>query len=496
MLGWLTDTFRLGWGALYWNTRKSWHIARGRRGRCPCQIASDSGRAFETGCEAILDYRSPARFRTVCPLLARHVDGNWVCSADAENVRPFWSRAALLLGGATIAALLVASLGAFGLLRGIGYEVRYTQVIWPPAWRDFGRIQAAYYLERAHEARAARRMPEAILHLTNAYELNPRDFRTGMLLAQLLQAGQPLVSDQTYTRLYSDHPEQRSEIAQAWYRALLARGDFGGIQRIAGERLLHSGPVPAAAWVQAFLFANRQLGDAAGIERLLAEKDLPATLVPLLRLERTLYLRPAAARVELLAENAPRAVDPFVSYHLLRRLLEEGRGDLVLGLAAAPGGPLGSRERARLQLDALAQLGRTGERAARVRELLTQPTQPALCELLSSHLIAWPDRALLADYAAKLGREPLPPGSAVYPQLLAFYAACGVHRDAALLAEATRLVNAAAGRDFRTLAAVEALFLDPAPLRPRNFLPALQPLPLEAIYSLYGRFSPPPPFPP
>ena len=495
MLGWLTDTFRLGWGALFWNTRKSWHIARGRRGRCPCQVASDSGRAFETGCEAILGYRSPARFRRVCPLLARRADGNWVCSADAGDVRPFWGRAMLLLGGASFAALVAASLAVFALFRGIGYEVRYTQIVWPPAWRDFRKIQADYYLERARAARAAGEMPEAILHLTNAYELDPRDFRTGMLLAQLWQASQPLLSDETYTRLFSEHPERRAEIAQAWYRALLARGDFGGIQRIAGERLLHSGAAPSAAWVQAFLFATRQLGETSGIERLLAQKDLPATLVPLLRLEQSLYARPAARRIELLSESAARATDPFVAYHLLQRLLEEGRGDLVLRVAVTPGGPLGNRERARLQLDALAQLGRADERAARVRELLAQPTQPALCELLSSHLIAWPDRALLADYAAKLEREPLPPGDAVYPQLLAFFVACGVQRDPVLLADAARRVNTAAGRDFRTLAAVQALFLHPSPPRPGAFLPALQPFPLEATYALYGRWAPPSPFP-
>ena len=496
MLGWLTDTFRLGWGALTWNTRKSWHIARGRRGRCPCQVASDSGRAFETGCEAILGYRSPGRFRSVCPLLARRPDGNWVCSADSENVRPFWGRAALLLGGAAVVVLFVVSLGAFGLLRGVGYEVRYTQVVWPPAWRDFRKVQADYYLERARASLAAGQMTEALLHLTNAYELNPHDYRTGMLLAQLWQAGQPLLSDRTYTRLFSDHPEQRAEIAQAWYRALLARGDFSGVQRIAGERLLHSGPAPSAAWVQAFLFATRHLGDSAGIERLLAEKDLPATLVPLFRLEQALYAKPAAARVELLAGSAARAVDPFVAYHLLRRLLQEGRADLVFQSVVTPGGPLANRERARLQLDSLAQLGRTDERAARVRELLAQPTNPAICELLSSHLIAWPDRTLLTDYAAKLDREPLPPGDSRYPQLLAMFTACGVQRDPGLLADAARRVNAATGQDSRALLAAQTLFLDPASPRMETYLPALQPLPLEVMYALYDRCSPPPPFPP
>ena len=245
MLGWLTDTFRLGRDAFALNFRKSWHIVRGRRGRCPCQIASDSGRAWETGCEAVVGYGSPARFRTVCPLLARRPDGAWACSVNAEDVRPFWGRGVALLGAAALLAVLLAGSAAYGLLRGIGYEVRYSQVLWPPAWHELRGVQADFYLQRARDAYAAGDIAEALLHLSNAYELNPADHRTGLLLAQLWQAGQPMFSDQTYTRLLADHPAHREEIAQAWFRALLARGDFRAVQRLAGERLLNTGPAPS-----------------------------------------------------------------------------------------------------------------------------------------------------------------------------------------------------------------------------------------------------------
>ncbi|MBC8010222.1 MAG: hypothetical protein H7067_09005, partial [Burkholderiales bacterium] len=358
------------------------------------------------------------------------------------------------------------------------------------------QIQADYYLARARESRAAGDISASLLHLSNAYELN-HDYRTGMLLAQLWQAGQPLLSDQTYTRLFTDHPEQRPEISQAWYRALLARGDFGAIQRVAGERLLHSGPTPSAAWSQAFLFASRQLGDPAGIARLLEEPEVPRTLTPLLNLERSLYVLGPTERADALAAAAARSLDPFTTYHVFQRLLEERRADLVLPLLTSPGVTLDDRENARLRLDTLAVLGREAERAALVRQLLSRPTHPAICELLSAHLIAHPNLALLTDYSAKLAREPIPPGEAVYPQLLAFFAACGVHRDPALLRDAAEHVQTAAGRDFRTLGAIEALFLAPrATLRPGAFLPVLQPLPLEVTYSLYTHYSPPPPFSP
>lgn len=494
MLGWLTDTFRLVWDALALNVRKSWHIVRGRHGRCPCQIVSDSGRAWETGCETVIDYRSPARFRTVCPLLARRPDGAWVCSANSEDVRPFWGRGAVLLGGALLASLGIASLAVFGLLRGIGYEVRYSQLVWPPAWRELRSVQADFYLGQARTAYAAGDIATALLHLSNAYELNPADYQTGLLLAQLWQAGQPLFSDQTYARLLTDHPQHREEIAQAWFRALLARGDFRAVQRLAGERLLGSGAAPSPAWIQAFLFATRQLGDIGGLQRLLEDPALPPALAPLLGLEARLHSLAPEKKVEALHAAATASRDAFTAYHLQRRLLDAGRGDLVLRLSTASDSPLGDREKARLRLDALGEMGRDSDRLALARQLLAQPTHPAICELLSGHLISYPHPGLLAAYAAKLEREPLPAGDARYPQLLGFFTACGVHRDADLLDTALGWVNQAAGRDFRTLTAVRDAFLDPeSKVRLESFLPALQPLPLEITYALFEHYAPPAP---
>ena len=69
MTGWIADFFRLAWGLLYWNYRKSWFRLRRGRARCPCQSPSDSGRALETVCEASLSWHKHANFRRVCPLL-------------------------------------------------------------------------------------------------------------------------------------------------------------------------------------------------------------------------------------------------------------------------------------------------------------------------------------------------------------------------------------------------------------------------------------------
>lgn len=496
MFGWLTDTFRLNWGALYWNTRKSWHIARGRRGRCPCQVASDSGRAMQTGCEGVLHYRSPGRFRTVCPLLARRDDGNWACSVDAADVRPFWGRALVLLGGGALVAGLLAMLTAFALLRGIGYDISFRQVAWPRAWGEFRQVQARYYLKRAGEAQAAGDFKGSMLRLSNAYELSG-DFSTGLTLAKLSQIGQPLQSDRIYSRLFRDHPDQRSLIAEAWYQALLARGDFGALQRLAGERLLHSGDTPPTAWRYAFLFATRQLAEPGAIARLLEEPGLPRSVAPLLELERRLYSLSAADRVLALTAEVGRSADPFVNHHLLRRLMEEDRAEFVLSIASSGGVALDDRASARLQLDALAALGRDARRAALARELLARPLNPAICEMLAAHLTAHPHPETLLALVEKLEREPLASGQSAYPQLLGVFVAAGAQRDPDLVRRAARLVRTAAGGGvFRTLDHVEDLFITrPASLRAPGFLTVLQPMPLDICYAAFSLYDPPPPWP-
>jgi hypothetical protein len=494
--GLIRDTFRLAWDSLYWNTRKSWHIARGRRGQCPCQVSSDSGKARETGCEAVLAYASPARFRRVCPLLTTRANGDWACSVDAEDVRPFWGRAAFLLGVAAFVVLLLASIAAFGLMRGIGYDVSYRDIVWPPAWGEFHRTQADFYRQRAAAALAEGDLAASLLLLSNAYELEPTHYQTGIQLAQLWQSGQPLLSDQTYARLLAEHPYRRDDTSRAWFRALLARGDFGGVQRLAGQRILHSGADVSPAWTQAFLFSTRQLGDPAGIDALLASAGLAPWLSTLLSAERELYRRPAAGRIEIITTAALAADRPHVLFHWLGRLLDEGRADLVFPRLLENDSILENRDRLRLQLDALAVGAPPAERAALVRHLLDRPASPPVYELLSSHLAAHPDRELLAAYAEKLARDPLPPGDARYPQLLAFFAACGAHRDAALMQTASAWLADTAGQEIKFLPPVRDAFMRiPAAARLENILPALQPMPLETTYALYARLSPPPPFP-
>ena len=497
MIGWISDLFLLGWGTLSWNTRKTWHILRGRRHRCPCQVASDSGRAYETGCEAVTHLHSPGRFRAVCPLLQRRADGAWVCSVDTARVRPFWGRALLLLAGGGLAAYLAVTLLAFALLSAMGYRVSYRQTVWPPAWRELRVAQAQRYLEEARAAREEGRAAEALLALSNAYELNPADYGSGFLLAQLWQAGQPVLADNVFSQLYRDHPEHREQTAQAWYRGLLARGHFTAIPPLARDRLLDSGDTPPSpAWIQAFVFSVRRVERFAIDEELLNAPRLSPSHRALLRLEKTLPALDTARRVELLVEALAHERDPFACTHLLRRLLEEKRPDLVLARLASSDLPLGDREKVRLRLDALADLGRDAERAALVRRVLALPVNPAIWELLSSHLIAHPDRTLLHLVAEHHRRAPLPPEDSNYPQLLAWFAACGVHADAELLSEAGSFLAQVVERDSPSIDHARQAFLGPrSAFRLESVLPLIQPLPLEPAYALHDHYAPPPPPP-
>ncbi len=494
-MGWFLDLFRLLWSSGYWNTRKSVYLLSGRRGACPCQTPSDSGRAHETGCEAVHGFKHPARFQRVCPLLERSPKGGWVCSVDAADVRPFWGRALGLVARCGIAAALAACLLLFGGLRTLGYEISFRQVAWPPAWREFRSVQSDYHLKKARTARAEGRVSDALLSLNSAYELDPANYTAGVLLAQLWQTGQPLLSDRVYSRLLNDHPAQREATAQAWYRALLARGDWQTARHLSGERILHAeNGSPSTAWVQAFLFAQLRLDDYAALSVMLETDNFPTALRPLFALELHAAQQPNPDRLVLLREAATAATDNFTAYYLARRLITLGDAGTALNLASKPTSPLADREKVRLRLDGLAGAGRNTERASLVVALLERPIHPALCELIGAHLVLFPQEELARRFLQKMRSDPLPAGDALYPQTLSLFLACAATGDPELLRAASAQVEAVLGREFKALDVVKTAFAENrGRLRPENILPFLQPLPLDVAYALYERYGRTPP---
>lgn len=490
-MGWITDFFRLAWSYLYWNARKSAYRRRGAQGRCPCHHPSDSGRAWETACAAITHWSDPARFQRVCPLLGRNASGAWRCTADRADVRPFWGRAAVFYGSAVLVTYLAATLAVFVFLRSVGYGVTLPGVLWPPAWEKFTAIRSEFFLEKYRASVQAGDMQSALMSLSTAYSLEPQNYGAGRQLARLWQISQPLYSNQVYRRLINDHPDQAEATAQVWFRALLARGDFNGVESLAAERLL-AAPERSAAWLNAFLFANRRTADAKRRAALASNPALSATGRFLLALSEDLAALTDARDIRSrLLVAAAGAGDSLSFYHVCRELIARGSPAEALDWMERRSGLLGARDLVSLRLDALAALGWAGTLQNEVRSLLEAPAAPVIAELLSAHLIRYPDAAVRELVFTRFAESPFPADDAGYAAYLALFCAAGAGRDAPRVEWAASRIQALLGNDFRGLGAVGASLLDGNRTRRiENYLPALQPLSLEVTYALFEHYSP------
>ena len=492
-MAWFADSFRLVGGFLFWNARKTLYRRRGGRGRCPCQHPSDSGRAWETGCHAITHWNEPARFRRICPLLLKNPDGLWRCSVDRADVRPFWGRAFAFYGGGLATLYLLGTLAAFTALRTTGYQVTYPGVLWPPAWSKFTEVKSEFFYAKFQRAYAAQDIREALLDLALAYDLDPRNYDAGFRLAQLYQAGQPALSDRIYHHLLVDHPEKTEQTSQAFFRALLARGDLQAVQTLAHDRILES-PGSSPAWLNAFLFANRRTGDTDALALLAREtlvKQLPADVRTVLNLAAALRTASPEDVRQLLISGSGRGADGYTLYFICRQLITQGFPQVALGLLDQPDTGLGVRDRASLHLDALAAQGWTTTLENETDLLLAPPPTAAVVELFCTHLIRWPDEKLFEKLAVRLRQSPLPRNEESYSAYLAFFCAAGVARDEPRLNWSIARLNEISGTTFASLKPAGEFFLGRQKFgHLGNYLPTLQPLPLETTYALIRRYIP------
>jgi len=491
-MGWIADFFRLAWGFLYWNTRKTAYRAHLTGGRCPCQHPSDSGRAWETACSAVGSWNNPARFRRLCPLLQRTEGGAWRCSVDRADVRPFWGRAAVFYGSATALLYLLAALAAFLFLRSVGYGVTYPGVLWPPAWKKHSAVRSEFFLEKFRAASGAGDTQSALMALSTAYGLDPRNYAAGRQLAGLWQVNQPGLSDQIYQRLLHDHPDQAEITAQTWFRALLARGDFAGVETLAAARIT-ADPASSPAWVNALLFANARTGNAAVCAELARNPALPSSARFLLALHNDLKTAaPGEIRPRLIAAAAA-APDAASFYHVCRQLIARGLAQDAFTWIDRRSRLLGPRDLIPLRLDALAAAGWRTTLRTEVEGLLMAAPSPSLIELLSAHLIRHPDDDIRNAVFTRLERDPPPDTPASYSAYLSLFCAAGVARDKPRMHWTAAHIKATLHEDFRSLDIIgEALLDNNRHRRVENFLPALQPLPLEVSYALLDHYAPAP----
>ncbi len=491
MLGRLSDFFRLWWGLLYWNTRKSWFRLRRGRALSPCQNPSDSGRAFETHCEACLHWSRPSRFRRVCPLLVATKEG-LMCSADTADVRPFWGRAGLFYGGGALAIYLTGVIAVFAFLRTVGFPVSIVHLTLPPLWHRVAETRSWFFQMRANEAFAAGKPGEGLLYLANAYEFDPGNYSAGLMLAKNLQAAQPGRSDRVFEQLMRDHPEKRSATAQDWFRALLARGSFERINSLARDELLHR-PAHAGVWLRALLVSTRQTSNDAPLRALL---EHPAPHLPVWRpvIELELLLRAgrtAEARARLdepLPPNAP----PFAIFHRIDTLIRLGDPILALDQIGRWQEKLDGEATTHLVLSALATHG-SRTRAQRFAALLDNALTPPVVTTLCAHLIRHPDNELFQRLWVRVAQSPLALNTDTAGAWFSLMCAAGAVGDYARLGELTEKLKHASSTPFTALAVIEAFFRgQTAERRITGFMPIL-PLPLDVSYALIERFSPPVP---
>jgi len=485
--GWFADFFRLAGGLLYWNTRKSWFRLRRDRVRCPCQSPSDSGRAFETQCEASIHWASAARFRRVCPLLVQTPQG-WRCSVNTADVRPFWGQALRYYGGAVAAVYLACVITVFVFLRAVGYPVSVVHVGWPPSWHRVGQARGWFFMEKASRAFAANRPSEAILYLANAYEFDPANYTAGLMLAKALQAGQPVTSNQLYARLLHEHPAQHAETAQEWFRALLARGDFDTVTALARDEVLAAG-THASVWMRALVFATRQTHHDAILGGL-GDSTAPGAKAwrPLVEAE-LLFLDGRTNDGRAVVEHADwSAVPAYGLFYRVSQLLELGDAFAALDLLQRNRSQLDDEARVTLELNAYAREGARRPYQQIVDQLLAPKLSQPVIKILAAQLIAYPDAATLGQVCDRFRAEKLPFTTENAGSYFSLLCAAGANGDWIHFGGLRNAISSSAPSSDALLAAVEEFFRGRSSAsRITSLLPAL-PLPLEVNYALITRY--------
>lgn len=276
----MSDFFRFWWGLLYWNARKFWFVLRRRHSRCPCQCPSDSGRAWETSCDAAVGWSRPERFRRVCPDLQLGPNG-WRCAVNTAAVRPYWRRAAAWFGGAALGLYLSAALAFFVLLRATGCEgLTPVDTIWPGRWPRIAMARSQHYVSQAQQALRNGDTRRVLLNLANASDLAPSDYGMQLSLAQIYQhLSNYAWADRAFVRLWVQFPRQREKTAITWHDGLVATRRFDLLGRVACLRLAETTGPQKQVWLRVLFIAMR--GATAPKKIVEANAALFRTLPPL-----------------------------------------------------------------------------------------------------------------------------------------------------------------------------------------------------------------------
>jgi hypothetical protein len=489
VLGLITDFFRVAWGLFFWNARKTIFRVQKNKGICPCQTLSDSGLAGDTGCEPAHLFEKPIRFRHVCPLLKPNGKGELKCSVNTSEVRPFWRRFYAYYGVAVLGIYLLAVGTIFGAMRNIGYPISFVTLAWPLAWKNIDQVRSAYFLSNAEKAYATGDGSAALMSLSLAYEYDPTNYETGRRLAHLWSAGRPERANQIYEKLLSDHPENRVATAQAWLKGLLSRGDYARLESLAADAIIFDAE-STPAWVHVFLFANRRTKDFELLERLLDERSkLPPGVENILAMDRSVRSASSTDAKQLLTEIKDPAEPLFVLHYRVRKLIQIGETTRALQLLNEWTNRVQDRDRIRLQLSAFANGGFREPYVDLIRQLIKLPPSLPLIELLSAHLIVYPNQALYKLIKQSVAPADIADANERLQSVLALYFMSLANGDMAGGQNIATFLRETTGSRFASLDAAALVIADSDRYRIENVLPALQPMSMDLIYALLERYE-------
>jgi hypothetical protein len=415
--------------------------------------------------------------------------GRHVCSVAAADVRPFWGRAAAIYLGSVAAAAVLGVLAVFAGFRAIGYRVSLASVAWPPAWHRVQLARADYYYRMALGAFEAGDVRKCFLALSQVYVLDPDNVGASRLLAQFTQIANPEYSDAIYSRLLGARRGDFEETAEAWFRALLARGDFASAGHLCSVMLReHGAHVPA--WTEGLVFSSEMTGDPAEMDRLLDSKrripDEALSVLELVRSCRTDGEGGSVARTEIALGGSSTSFEAFFA---LNRLILLGRpSEVVTFLSGQGGASVGAYERESLKLDAYAALGWHDLEGREIEVLLERGPSQASVTLVSSHLVRYPSAQVAASFFGLLSAKPLGATTDNAGAHMALLCAAGVNgQDAPMRAEADALARIVGG-SFSAWGRVRDFFQGGSAGNPAVFLPALAQMPLEMVYALHEHY--------
>jgi tetratricopeptide (TPR) repeat protein len=268
--------------------------------------------------------------------------------------------------------------------------------------------------------------------------------------------------------------------------ALLARGDFERL-RDAAQQQIAADPANAGPSLHALIFATRRLHDDKPLQQLLDE-PAGAPWRPVLQAELLWRSGRKPETAALLAQpwNPPH---PYFAYYQMRQLLALGHPQEALALLQTYGALVPGDEAAATLLAVNAQLGQQEQLLRDAASWLGAAPTPAVVELLATHLVRYPNAALLRLVCTRLESAPLPANETGYRAYCALFCAAGVAGDRERLHALTVVLKERAGATFITLNAAEDFFLgQSASSRIESFLPVLT-LPVETLYALLERYA-------